>query len=146
MPNSLLDKVLDNKDNPTVDFELSPKDDKPHRAKDGSIVYDSTIAAINRIFSLNPHLNKRLSLRGNPQLFNGSKRVDLNNKHQLTELIRGDWEPKTEWQVTYLKEKVLEFAPDLSFAAYAITDDLYWDREDDKLKRVGDGDSIRTVS
>lgn len=142
----LLEKVLGNKDNPSVETTLAPKDDTPHKTKDGSIIYDSTIAAINRILSLNPHLNKRLSSRGNPQLYDGLKKIDLNNKNHLMSLLHGDWEPKTEWQLTYLKEKVFEFAPDLAFDVYLIADNLYWDRADNKLKRLEDSDSIRTVS
>ena len=132
---SLLDKVLDSKDNPTVDNALSPKDDEAHRLPDGSVIYDSTISAINRIFELNPSLHKRVTPRGE-QLYDGRTPVDIKNQSQMLRLLHGDWTPKTDWQVIFLQEKVMEIAPIYSFDCYEVTSYLLWDRDEAKLKRI----------
>lgn len=131
---SLLDKVLTSKENPVADTLLSPKDDKPHTLSDGSVVYDSTIAAINRVFEINPHLYKKSSDRGE-SLYLGRERLTLSGE-QILSLLRSDWVPKSDWQLTFFKEKVMEIAPTLSFDGYAITDYLFWDKETQTLKRV----------
>lgn len=143
---SLLDKVLDKKDNPSVETSLSPRDDQAHQLPDGSIVYDSTIAAINRVFELNPHLYKKHTHGHEFDLYNGSKRVNLNSWDQILSLVKGDWEPVTKWQVTFLREKIMELAPVMSVGSFKITNELLWDVEDAKLKRISEEDRIRTTS
>lgn len=132
---SLLSQVLDSKDNPTADIILSPKDDAAHRLPDGSVVYDSTISAINRVFELNPSLHKRINGR-EQQLYNGSKKVNLKNPLEILSLLRSDWDPKTDWQLAFFIEKVTELAPVLSFDCYNVTDYLLWDKGTQTLKRV----------
>lgn len=141
---SLLDKVLDNKDNPSVESELFPNDDIAHKLPDGSTVNDSTIAAINRIFELNPHLYKRLLASG-WTLFNGDRRIDLCNRVDLMSLIRADWSPTTDWQESLLIEKVMELAPVYSRDCYIIGDGLIWDKKEAKLKRFTEKDNIRSA-
>lgn len=145
---SLLDKVLTNKDNPTADQLLSPTDDKPHTLKDGSVVYDSTIAAINRILVLNPHLHKRTTgLVNKPyQLYNGYAPVDLSDKKTFLSLLKADFEPRTPFQTAFLIDKVTELAPILSRDCIVISDGLLWDRETGKLRTYDENDNIRTVS
>lgn len=86
---SLLDQVLESKDNPSIDSLLSPKDDQSRALPDGSVIYDSTIAAINRILSLNPHLHKRpTGISSAPyQLYNSHTPVDLADKRTFLSLI-----------------------------------------------------------
>lgn len=132
---SLLSQVLDSKDNPAADSILSPKDDTAHKLPDGSVVYDSTISAINRVFELNPYFHKRVNGR-KQQLYNGSKKVDLKKPLEILSLLRSDWAPKTDWQLAFFIEKVTELAPVLSFDCYNVTDYLLWDKDTQTLKRV----------
>ena len=141
---SLLNKVLDNKDNPKVEDSLFPSEDKAHRLPDGSTVNDSTIAAINRIFDVNPHLYKRLLASG-WTLFNGDRRIDLNSRLDLMSLVRADWEPVNDWQEAFMVEKVMELAPVYSWDCYIIGDGLIWDKKEAKLKRFTEKDNIRTA-
>lgn len=141
---SLLDQVLDNKDNPSVEEVLSPKDDHSYKLSDGSVVYESTISAINRILGLNPHLYKKRTL-GGYELFNGRDRINLGSFQQILSLIRGDWKPVTDWQVQFLREKVVELAPEMSFSGYLISDGLFWDKEKGELKRIEKDGTIRTT-
>ena len=143
---SLLDKVLDNKDNPEADKALSPQVDNSHKLPDGAVVFDSTIAAVNRVFELNPNLHKRQTLAGEYELYDKNRRITLDSEYQILQLIRGDWKPRTKYQLAWFKEKVLELAPIVSFDFYAVTDSLIWDKNEAKLKRVSDDDNIRTVS
>ena len=143
---SLLDRVLDSKDNPSVDSVLAPQEDKPHTLSDGSVVYDSTIAAINRIFALNPHLYKRPTMGRIYELYNGSQKINLDNWTHILSLLRGDWKPASNWQATFLKEKVMEMAPVISVGSFLISDGLLWDKEAGQLKRLEEGDTIRTTS
>lgn len=143
---NLLDKVLDNKDNPTSEQLLAPQDDARHKLEDGSIVYDSTIAAVNRVFEVNPHLYKRRGRGGEYELHNGETKLSVNSELQLMALVKGDWDPKTKYQLAWFKEKVIELAPTVSFDKYLITDDLVWDKDEAKLKRITDNDNIRTIS
>lgn len=141
---SLLDKVLDSKDNPSIDSSLSPKDDLPHQMADGSIVYDSTISAINRVFEMNPHLYKKQTMRGE-HLFNGPKMVRLDNPSEVTELLCGDWEPKTDWQLVFFKKKVMEYAPVLSFDGISVSDYLFWDKKTCTLRTINHGEVTTTI-
>lgn len=145
---NLLDRVLRSKDNPTADQLLAPADDKPHVLKDGSVVYDSTAAAINRILSLNPHLHKRATgVAANPyQLYNGKIPVDLADKKTFLSLLKADFTPKTPFQMAFLIDKVIELAPVFSKDCIVISDGLLWDREEGKLKYFTKLDNIRTVS
>lgn len=143
---SLLDKVLDNKDNPSVDISLSPKEDVAHRLSDGTTVYDSTIAAVNRVFDMNPHIYKKRSSGGEFELYNNGKKLNLDNEMQILTLIKGDWEPKSKYQLAWFKEKVLEVAPIFSSDYYIVSDGLIWDKDDAKLKRFTEKDNIRGVS
>lgn len=136
--NSLLTKVLDSKDNPSVESALSPREDLPHKLPDGSVVYDSTISAINRIFELNPALHKRVTSKGE-RLYDGRTPVDITNQLQMLKLLHGDWAPKTDWQVIFLQEKVMEIAPIYSFDCFEVSPYLLWDREEAKLKKVKAG-------
>ena len=133
---SLLNKVLDKKDNPAIDSVLSPKDDMPHQLPDGAIIYDSTISAINRIFRTNPNLHKRITHTGETQLYNGRDPININNQLQLLKLMHGDWTPKTEWQTVFLQEKVMELAPIYSFDCYEVAPGLLWDKGKAKLKKI----------
>lgn len=144
---SLLDQVLASKENPSADALLSPQDDAPHTLSDGSVIYDSTIAAINRILSLNPHLHKRSTgVTSHPyELYNGHTPVDLLDKHTFLSLLKADWEPQTRYQSTLLVDKVMELAPTLSYDGFAITDTLFWDRANQTLVDVPPN-SIKTVS
>lgn len=132
---SLLSQVLDSKDNPAADFILSPKDDTAHKLPDGSVVYDSTISAINRVFELNPFFHKRVNGR-EQHLYNRNKKVDLKKPLEILSLLRSDWEPKTDWQLAFFIEKVTELAPILSFDCYNVTDCLLWDKNTATLRRV----------
>lgn len=145
---SLLDKVLSSKDNPAADSLLSPTDDRPHTLPDGSTVYDSTVAAINRILRLNPHLHKRsTSIASHPySLYNGHTPIDLTDKRTLLSLLKADWEPKTHYQLVFLEQKILELVPILSRDCIVISEGLIWDREAGKLKTYKEEDNIRTVS
>lgn len=141
---SLLDKVLDSKDNPSVDDALFPTEDVAHKLPDGSTVNDSTIAAINRIFKVNPHLYKRLLASG-WTLFNGDRKIDLSSRLDLMSLIRADWEPKNDWQEAFMVEKIMELTPVYSWDCYIIGDGLIWDKKEAKLKRFTEEDNIRTA-
>lgn len=147
---SLLDQVLTSKDNPSADSLLSPTDDRPHQLPDGSVIYDSTIAAINRILALNPHLHKRATgISSSPyQLYNGHSPVDLTDKRTLLSLLKADWTPRTKFQLVFLEQKVLELAPILSRDRIFIPPNLLWDRESGKLKVLSDEElkELRTVS
>lgn len=145
---NLLDRVLKNKDNPTADQLLSPADDKPHTLKDGSVVYDSTMAAIERILSINPHLHKRATgVAAEPyRLYNGHIPVDLTDKQTFFTLLRADWAPTTPWQTAFLVEQVMRRAPLLSKDCIVISEGLIWDRESGKLRNFSKIDNIRTVS
>ena len=144
----LLDRVLKNKDNPTADQLLSPDDDKTHTLPDGAVVYDSTIAAINRILAINLHLHKRATgVAANPyQLYNGNAPVDLADKKTFLSLLRADFTPKTPFQTAFLIGKVTELAPLLSRDCIVISDGLLWDRNEGILKNFTKADKIRTVS
>jgi len=145
---SLLDQVLKNKDAPSADSLLSPADDQPHQLSDGSVIYDSTIAAINRILSLNPHLHKRATgVSSSPyQLYNGHVPVDLTDKRTFLSLIHADWTPKTPHQLVLLMEYVEKYAPTFSRDCIVISDHLIWDRTTGELRTFTDEDGIRTVS
>lgn len=147
---SLLDKVLASKDSPSADIVLSPKDDGAHVLPDGAVVYDSTIAAINRILELNPYLHKRLTgVRSRPYaLYNQHTQVDLTDRRTLLSLLRADWAPCTHYQLVFLEQKVIELAPVLSYGGLFIPPNLLWDRESGKLKVLSDEElkELRTVS
>lgn len=147
---SLLDKVLSNKENPSADSVLFPTDDQPHQLSDGSTIYDSTIAAINRILDMNPHLHKRpTGLFSQPyQLYNGHTPIDLTDKRTLLSLLKADWEPRTHYQLVFLEQKVLELAPVFSRNCVFIPPNLLWDRESGKLKVLSDDElkELHTVS
>lgn len=143
---NLLDRVLKNKDAPTADQLLSPRDDKPHALSDGSVVYDSTFAAIERILSINHRLHKRQTTFNNWALYNGHKPVDLTNRQTFLSLLRADWTPATPWQTVYLIEQIMERVPTLSKDCFVISEGLIWDREAGKLKTYKEEDNIRTVS
>ena len=143
---SLLDRVLDSKDNPTSDQVLAPQDDIGHKLEDGSIIYESTIAAVNRVFETNQHIYKRRAPDGEFELYNNGKQVKLDNEMQLIALIKGDWEPKSKYQLAWFKEKILELAPILSHDCYLVSDGLVWDKNDAKLKRITGKDNIKVVS
>lgn len=144
---SLLDQVLESKDNPSADSLLSPTDDQPHQLPDGSVIYDSTIAAINRILELNPHLHKRPT--GSPsrpyQLYNGHIPVDLADKRTFLSLLKADWEPRTHYQLVFLEQKVMELAPVFSLDCILVTDTLLWDRTTGVLREIPPG-SVHSVS
>lgn len=148
MKASLLDQVLRNKDNPSADSFLSPKNDAPHTLPDGSIIYDSTIAAINRILALNPHLHKRpTGVSSVPYaLYNGHAPVDLSDKRTFLSLIHADWTPRTPHQVVLLLEYVERLAPTFSRDKIVISEGLIWNRETGELETYKEGDDIRTVS
>ena len=141
---SLLEQVLDNKDNPSVHDSLNPVDDTAHKLKDGTVVYDSTIAAINRVFEMNPNLYKLITPKGE-KLFIGHKQIKIETPTDVSRLVYGDWAPKTDWQLVFFKQKVMELAPKLSFDDYAVSDYLIWDRETATLKRINEDDNIRTI-
>lgn len=145
---SLLDQVLENKDNPNSDSLLSPKDDQSHTLSDGSVIYDSTIAAINRILSLNPHLHKRPSgVASSPyELYNGHTPVDLLDKRAFLSLLKADWTPCTPYQSVLVAEYVAKYAPLLSRDCIVISDHLLWDRTTGTLRTYTDDGQIRTVS
>ena len=144
---SLLDQVLKNKDNPSADSLFSEENDSPHQLPDGGVVYDSTLAAIKRILSINPHLHKReTGIASEPyRLYNGHTPVDLSDKKTFLLLLRADWTPVNPWQVAFLCEKVLELAPVLSRDCVIISDGLIWDRVEGKLKNFEEGDNIKSV-
>ena len=142
---SLLDKVLNAKDSPTADSLLSPADDQPHKLEDGSVIYDSTIAAINRVFEYNPNLCKREVADHTYEMYNGRKRIDLKNEFQMLNLVRGDWTPKTKFQLALFCRLVTEIAPLFSFDGYIISDGLYWDCRTSTLKHFTEEDNIRSV-
>lgn len=145
---SLLDQVLENKDKPSADSLLSPNDDRPHQLSDGSVIYDSTIVAINRILALNPHLHKRpTGISSSPyQLYNGHTPVDLTDKRTFLSLIHADWTPKTPHQLVLLMEYVEKYAPTFSRDCIVISDHLIWNRTTGELRTFTDEDNIRMVS
>ena len=145
---SLLDQVLKKKDEPSADSLLFPKDDQPHQLFDGSVIYDSTIAAVKRILSLNPHLHKRATgVSSSPyQLYNGHTPVDLTDKRTFLSLIHADWSPRTPHQLVLLMEYVEKYAPTFSRDCIVISDHLIWDRNAGVLRTFTDEEDIRTVS
>ena len=145
---SLLDQVLKNKDNPSSDSLLSPKDDQPHTLSDGSAIYDSTIAAINRILSLNPHLHKRpTGIASVPyELYNGHAPVDLTDKRTFLSLLHADWTPASPHQAFLVEHYVMEYVPVLSRDKIVISDGLIWDKTTGALERFIDEDGVNIVS
>ena len=145
---SLLDQVLKNKDNPTPDSLLSPIDDQPHTLPDGSQIYDSTIAAVNRILELNPHLHKRpTGIPSRPyELYNSHTPVDLLDKRTFLSLIKADWTPATPFQAVKCAELVEEYAPLFSRDKLVISENLLWNRATGELETYTDEDGIHTVS
>lgn len=145
---SLLDQVLKSKDNPTPDSLLNPIDDTPHTLPDGSTIYDSTIAAVNRILSLNPHLHRRpTGISSAPfQLYNSHISVDLLDKRTFLSLLRSDWTPKTPFQAVLCARLVEEHTPIFSRDCIVISDHLLWDRKAGALRPYTDDDHISTVS
>ena len=142
---TLLDKVLESKDDPSSDSILSPTDDHAHKLPGGEIVYDSTIAAVNRLFEKNPNLCKRMTAPGKYELYNGRIRINLISEFEILRLVKGDWKPKTKFQLAWFYEKVFELAPTLSFEGYIISDGLYWDSNSATLKHFTEEDNIRSV-
>lgn len=141
---SLLDKVLSSRDSPSADQILAPADDKPHVLEDGSVVYDSTIAAVNRVFAVNPHLYKIRESYGVYKLYNAGTKISLRNVVQMYSLIKGDWEPKTKFQLAWFCTKVVELAPLLSFDCFIISDELIWDKETCTLRRASKEETKRS--
>ena len=145
---SLLDQVLLSKDRPSSDTLLNPTNDTPHTLPDGSIIYDSTIAAVNRILSLNPHLHKRPSgVSSHPyDLYNSHTPVNLTDKRTFLSLLKADWLPQTPFQAVLCAKLVEEYAPTLSRDCIAITDSLLWDTRTATLRSISPDDPIATVS
>lgn len=143
---SLLDRVLDFKDNPSSETQLSPSGDTPHQIEDGVIIYDSTIAALNRIFELNPHLYRKRQPNGVYAIYNNNNAVDINNELQLLALIKGDWKPKSKYQIAWIREMIIKYAPELSYDKYLVSDELIWDKATATLSRVASDDDVHTVS
>ena len=145
---NLLDKVLKNKDRPSVDSLLAPIDDQPHELKDGSVIYDSTIAAINRILALNPHLHKRATgIKSHPyDLYDGHIPVDLTDKRTFLTLVKADWTPRTPYQTILVERYVTKYAPILSRDCLVISEGLIWDRETGRLRKIKKNEEVRTVS
>lgn len=144
---SLLDQVLSNMENPTAELALSPRADIQHTLSDGSVIYDSTIAAINRMLSVNPHLHKRFTgVEGEYRLYNGWVPVDLDDKVTFLNLLRADWTPATPFQTAFLIKKVTELAPLLSKDCIIVSDGLIWDRDKGELRKIKKGETIRSVS
>ena len=145
---NLLDRVLKNKDNPTADALIFPTDDKPHTLSDGSVIYDSTIAAINRILSVNLHLHKRSTgVAAKPyRLYDGHIPIDLTDRRTFLTLLKADWLPKTPYQTILVERYVLKYAPTFSKECIVISDGLIWDRNEGKLRTFKEGGNIRTVS
>lgn len=145
---SLLDQVLKNKDNPSPDSLLFPVDDQSHTLPDGSQIYDSTIAAVNRILSLNPHLHKRpTGISSHPyELYNSHTPVDLLNKRTFLSLLKADWAPATPFQAVKCAELVEQYAPVFSRDKLIISDNLLWNRVTGELETYTDEDDIHTVS
>lgn len=143
---SLLDQVLDAKDSPAADLLLSPVDDKPHRLPDGSVIYDSTIAAINRILSLNPHLHKRpTGTHSHPyELYNGHTPISLLERKTFLSLLKSDWTPKSPYQSTLVENCVMELVPVFSRDCFLVTDSLLWDSTTGMLREVQPG-SVSSV-
>ena len=144
---SLLDQVLDAKDSPAADSLLNPTDDKAHKLDNGAVIYDSTIAAINRILALNPHLHKRpTGVRSRPyELYNGHTPVDVLDRRTFLSLLKSDWEPKSPYQSTLVENYVMELAPTFSRDGILVTDSLLWDRTEGVLKEIEPG-SVHSVS
>lgn len=145
---SLLDQVLEAKNSPPADSLLSPVDDQPHTLPDGSVIYDSTIAAVNRILSLNPHLHKRsTSIPSHPyELYNSHAPVNLLDKHTFLSLLKADWTPATPFQAVKCAELVEQHAPLLSRDKIVISEGLLWNRSTGELETYADKDNIHTVS
>lgn len=141
----LIDRVLKSKDDPSSESLLAPKDDHAHRLPGGEIVYDSTIAAVNRVFEKNPNLCKKLDGSNTYSLYNGRNKINLRNEFELVRLIKGDWEPKTKFQLAWFYDKVFELAPVFSFDGYIISDGLYWDSKTATLKHFTEEDNIRSA-
>lgn len=145
---NLLDKVLKNKDRPSADSLLAPIDDQPHELRDGSVIYDSTIAAINRILAVNPHLHKRATgIKSRPyDLYDGHTPVDLTDKRTFLTLVKADWTPRTPYQTILVERYVTKYAPLLSRDCLMISDGLIWDRETGRLRKIKKDEEVRTVS
>lgn len=146
---SLLDQVLNNMENPTAESVLSPRADTQHTLSDGSVIYDSTIAAINRMLSVNPHLHKRFTgVEGEYRLYNGYAPVDLDDKITFLNLLRADWTPASPFQTAFLIRKVIELAPLLSKDCIVVPPNLLWDSSSGRLKKMTEKElnKIRTVS
>lgn len=148
--NSLLSRILKATETPTADSLLNPVYDEPHVLPDGTVIYESTIIAANRILSINPHLNRRevFGKDDTYELYNGDKPVDLLNRNTFYSLIRADWLPLTNFQAVLLKQLVTENAPLFSTDCFLISDYLLWDKKRGKLKVLTEEEreKIRTVS
>ncbi len=146
---SLLDQVLSNMENPSVRSMIASHTDSQHTLSDGSVVYDSTIAAINRILSVNPHLHKRFTgMEGEYKLYNGWTPVDLDDKITFLNLLKSDWTPASPFQTAFLIKKVIELAPLLSKDCIVVPPNLLWDSSSGRLRKMTDEElsKIRTVS
>ena len=145
---SLLDRVLTNKDNPAADLLLNASDDRCHQLPDGSVIYDSTIAAINRILALNPHLHKRpTGSSAHPyHLYDGHTPVNLTDKRTFLDLLKADWTPRTPYQAILVERYVMKCVPTFSRDRIVISEGLIWDRETATLRKIDKDEEIRTVS
>ena len=72
--------------------------------------------------------------------------IYLDSWNHILSLLRGDWKPASDWQATYLREKVMELAPVISVGSFLVSEGLLWDKETAQLKRIEEGDTIRTTS
>lgn len=145
---SLLDEVLANRAKQGSSIKLSPKQNKLQQLNGDIAVYDSTVAAIERVFALNPHLHRRFS--GVPvttyTLYNGHTPIDLNNKRTFLSIIKADWVPTSPYQLTFLIDCVTDSAPTLSYDAFYISEGLIWDRNTSTLRRLNGKKPFYTVS
>ena len=145
---SLLDRVLTNKDNPAANLLLNASDDRCHQLPDGSTIYDSTIAAINRILVLNPHLHKRpTGSSAHPyQLYDGHTPVNLTDKRAFLTLVKADWTPRTPYQTILVERYIMKCVPTFSRNCIVISEGLIWDREAGVLRNIKKDEKVRTVS
>lgn len=145
---SLLSQVLRSRDNPSATALLDPVNDQAHTLSDGSTIYDSTIAAIDRILSLNPHLHKRpTGVSSSPyQLYNSHAPVDLTNRRTFLSLVKADWVPRTPFQVILVERFVIKYAPVFSRDCVVVSEGLLWDRCAGKLRSFTDKEPICAVS
>lgn len=143
---SLLDQVLERREHPQLDGP--PDEDTPHQLLDGSIVYDSTISALNRILDLNPHLHKRPT--GDPScpfiLFNGHQPLRVLDDRTLLGLLRADFTPKTKYQLVFLEQQLFDLAPTLSFDCFVVSEGLLWDKRTGELRTFTEADQIKTIT